>query len=145
MAELTVAITRELPAARTVVFQAFVDPSQLAQWFGPKGYAVAGAEFSPRAGDRYRIEVQPPDGAPFHITGDVREVDPPSRLAFTFVYEEPSPDDTETQVSVSFLDLGESTALDLTQGPFKTEARRALHRDGWNDSLDKLERFISAR
>ena len=30
----------------------------------------------------------------------------------------------------------------MTQRPFKTEARRALHRDGWTDSLDKLERLL---
>jgi hypothetical protein len=31
----------------------------------------------------------------------------------------------------------------LTQGPFKNEARRALHRDGWTDSFDKLEQLLS--
>jgi hypothetical protein len=33
----------------------------------------------------------------------------------------------------------------LEQGPFKTEARRALHRDGWTDSFDKLERLVPGR
>ena len=32
--------------------------------------------------------------------------------------------------------------MGLTQGLFKTEARRALHRDGWGDSFDKLERLL---
>jgi uncharacterized protein YndB with AHSA1/START domain len=27
------------------------------------------------------------------------------------------------------------------QGPFKTEARRAVHRDGWTESFDRLERL----
>jgi uncharacterized protein YndB with AHSA1/START domain len=47
--------------------------------------------------------------------------------------------------SLSFRDLGESTEVALTQGPFKTEARRALHQDGWRDSFDKLELLISAQ
>ncbi len=44
---------------------------------------------------------------------------------------------------LTFRDLGESTEVVLTHGPFKTEARRKLHADGWKDSFDKLEQFIS--
>lgn len=55
------------------------------------------------------------------------------------------PDDVETVVGLSFSDLGESTEVVYTQGPFKTEARRELHRGGWTESFDKLERLISAQ
>ena len=143
--ELTLAMKLELPAVRAIVFRAFVDPSQLAKWFGPKGFTVPSVAFSPRIGKRYRIEMQPPDGEHFYLTGEVCEVDPPSRLAFTFVWEEPNPDDVETRVGLSFRDLGGSTEVDFTQGLFKTEERYALHHDGWSDSFDKLERLISAR
>jgi uncharacterized protein YndB with AHSA1/START domain len=143
--EFTLAMKREFPAVRTVVFRAFVDPNQLAKWFGPKGFTMPRVEFSPRVGEHYRIEMQPPDGEGFHLIGEVCEVDPPNRLAFTFVWEEPNPDDVETQVGLSFRDLGGSTEVDFTQGLFKTEERRALHYDGWSDSFDKLERLISAQ
>ena len=88
--------------------------------------------------------MQPPEGDRFYLAGEFRELDPPARLAYTFVWEDPAPDDVETVVGLSFRDLGEATEVALTQGPFKTEARRALHRDGWTDSFDKLERLISA-
>ena len=65
--------------------------------------------------------MQPPDGDLFHLTGEFREVDPPARLAYTFRWEEPDPDDRETVVTLSFGDLGESTELVLSQGPFATE------------------------
>lgn len=143
--EGTLAMKREFPAVRAVVFQAFVDPEQLAKWFGPKGFSIPCVEFSPRVGARYRIEMQPPDGEHFYLIGQVCEVDPPTGLAFTFAWEEPNPDDVETQVGLSFSDLGESTEVDFTQGRFKTEERRALHHDGWSDSFDKLERLISAQ
>jgi uncharacterized protein YndB with AHSA1/START domain len=124
------------------VFQSFVDPSQLAKWFGPKGFTIPSVEFSPRVGERYRIEMQPLEGEPFYLIGELCELDPPRRLRFTFVWEQPNPDDVETQVGLSFRDLGESTEVDFAQGLFKTEERRALHRDGWSDSFDKLERLI---
>jgi uncharacterized protein YndB with AHSA1/START domain len=138
-------LERKVGADRAVVFQAFVDPDQLARWFGPEGFTVAHVEFSARVGARYRLEMRPPQGGHFHVSGKVLEVDPPRRLAFTFVYEEPNPDDVETQVVVSFLDHGDWTEIELSQGRFKTKARQALHRDGWSDSLDKLERLIAAQ
>ncbi len=141
--ELTLEIARALPGAPSVLFGAFTAPDKLAKWWGPEGFTAPNLEFEPRVGESYRIEMQPPEGAPFYLTGRFREVDAPARLAFTFVWEPPDPDDVETLVELSFRDLGESTEIVLTQGPFKTEARRELHRDGWTDSLDNLERFLS--
>jgi uncharacterized protein YndB with AHSA1/START domain len=89
--------------------------------------------------------MQPPEGDPFYLTGEFREIDPPIRLDYTFIYEEPDPDDVDTLVSLSLRDLGESTEVAFTQGPFKTDARRALHQEGWTDSFDKLERLVSSR
>lgn len=141
--ELTLEMKRVLPAAPSVVFGAFSDSSELAKWWGPKGFTTPSLEFQPRVGGSYRIEMQPPEGDRFYLTGEFREVDAPARLAFTFAWEDPDPDDVETLVTLSFRDLGESTEVAFTQGPFKTEARRELHRDGWTDSFDKLERLIS--
>jgi uncharacterized protein YndB with AHSA1/START domain len=143
--ELTLELKRVLPAVSSVVFAAFSDPNELAKWWGPEGFTIPSLEFQPRVGESYRIEMQPPDGEPFYLTGEFREVEPPSRLAFTFVWEDPDPDDVETLVVLSFRDLGGSTEVALTQGRFKTEARWALHRDGWTDSFDKLERLISGQ
>jgi uncharacterized protein YndB with AHSA1/START domain len=136
-------LERVLPEPPPVVFLAFTDPNELVKWWGPKGFTVPSLLFQARVGETYRIEMQPPEGDPFHLTGEFRELDPPTRLAYTFAWEEPDPDDVETLVDLSLRDLGESTEVALTQGPFKTEARRALHRDGWTDSFDQLERLLS--
>jgi uncharacterized protein YndB with AHSA1/START domain len=118
----------------------------VAKWWGPEGFTIPSLEFEPRVGESYRIEMQPPEGDRFYLTGEFREVDPPVSLAYTFVWEEPDPDDVENRVVLSFRDLGgESTEVTLMQGPFKTEERWALHRDGWTDSFDKLERLVSAQ
>jgi uncharacterized protein YndB with AHSA1/START domain len=143
--ELTLDMKPVLPAARSAVFRAFTDADELAKWWGPDGFTIPSLEFDPRVGESYRIEMQPPEGERFSLTGEFRVVDPPARLAYTFVWEEPDPDDVENEVDLSFRDLGESTEVAFTQGPFKTEARRALHRDGWTDSFDKLERLVSAQ
>ena len=136
---------RVLPVAPAVVFAAFTDPAELAKWWGPEGFTIPSLEFQARVGGRYWIEMQPRAGDPFNLTGELREVAPPTRLVYTFAWEDPDPDDAETLVSLSFRKTGDSTKVALTQGPFKTEARRALHRDGWADSFDKLEQLISAQ
>jgi uncharacterized protein YndB with AHSA1/START domain len=143
--ELTLEMTRVLPAGRSVAFGAFSDPNELAKWWGPEGFSTPSLELQAGVGEGYRIEMRPPEGDRFYLTGEFREVDPPARLAYTFVWEDPAPDDVNTVADLSFRDLGESTEVALRQGPFKTEARRRLHRDGWTDSFDKLERLLSVR
>ena len=134
-----------LSAPPAVVFDAFADPDKLARWWGPAGFTVPVVDFDPRPGGGYRIEMRPPEGEAFHLVGEFREVDPPARLAFTFVWEPPDPDDVETLVELSFRDLGDSTEAMLAQGAFKTEARRELHRDGWSDTFDRLGQFLAGQ
>jgi uncharacterized protein YndB with AHSA1/START domain len=142
---LTLELKRIVPAARAVVFTALSDVRELAKWWGPRGFTTPSADFEPRVGERYRIEMQPPEGDHFFLTGVFLDVAPPTRLAYTFVWEEPDVDDVETSVSLSLRDLDGSTEIVLTQGPFKTRERWTLHHDGWTDSFDKLERLVSLR
>ena len=143
MGSLSLELRRVMPAAPPVVFGAVAEADQLAKWWGPRGFTIPSLTFEPRAGDRYRIEMQPPEGDPFYLSGEFREVDPPSRLAFTFAWEDPDPDDAEYLAELSFRDLGGSTEVVLVQGPFRTEERRELHRGGWTDSFDKLEELVA--
>jgi uncharacterized protein YndB with AHSA1/START domain len=140
--ELVLEITRVFPVSADTVFAAICDSNKLRKWWGPKEFTVASLNFRPEVGRQFWLEMQPPDGNAFSIIGVFREVDPPARLSFTFAYEEPDKDDVESLVVLTFTDLGGSTEIFLSHGPFKTEARLALHRDGWTDSFDKLERLI---
>jgi uncharacterized protein YndB with AHSA1/START domain len=96
---LTLEMTRVLPAGRTLVFKFFTDPKQLARWWGPQGFSTPNLQFDPRVGESFRIEMQPPESDAFHLTGEFREVDPPTRLPYTLKWEEPDPDDVETLVA----------------------------------------------
>jgi uncharacterized protein YndB with AHSA1/START domain len=140
---LTLQTKRILRAPRAIVFRALTEPAELAKWWGPTGFTVPSIEFDPRVGESYRIAMQPPEGELFYLTGEFREVDPPALLAYTFRWEDPTPDDRETVVTLSLRELEQDTALDLAQGTFATEERRALHREGWSNSFDKLEELVS--
>src|SRR5829696_3502856 len=136
---LTLELRRVLPAPPNAVFAAFSEAEELAKWWGPRGFEIPRVDFAPRVGQRYRIEMQPPEGESFYLVGEFREVDPPTGLAYTFVWEPPDPDDTETLVALWFREVDGFTEVTLAQGPFSTEERRGLHRDGWTETLDKLE------
>jgi uncharacterized protein YndB with AHSA1/START domain len=141
--ELVLELERDLAAPRPRVFEAFTAGGRLAQWWGPAGFTVPALEFDPREGARYRIEMQPPEGGPFALTGAFRAVEPPARLAFTFAWEEPDPDDLETLADLTFAERGEGTVVALVQRPFATPARLELHRAGWTESLERLARFLA--
>ena len=141
--ELALDLKRVLPAPRERVFRACTDPDELAKWWGPKGFTAPSIELDLRVGGRYRIAMQPPEGDLFHLSGEFRAVEPPALLAYTFRWEDPDPDDRETVVTLSFGDLGGSTGLVVAQRTFATEGRRALHEQGWTDSLDRLQDVMS--
>ncbi|HSD23815.1 MAG TPA: SRPBCC domain-containing protein [Solirubrobacterales bacterium] len=134
---------RALPAPRAEVWKAMTDAKELGRWWGPKGFSVPELEFAPQEGESLRIAMQPPEGEVFHLEGEFREVDPPSLLSFTFRWDPPDPDDRETLVTLSVRDRGPRTEVELAQGEFATEERRALHEDGWSDSFEKLEELLA--
>ena len=141
---LVLRLERTLPASRATVYRALTDATELARWWGPRGFTTPRVDFEPRAGGGYRIAMQPPDGDLFHLSGKFVRVEPPALLSYTFRWEPPDPDDRETVVSLSLEERGDETLLHLTQGEFATEARHALHEAGWTESLGRLEQVLRA-
>jgi uncharacterized protein YndB with AHSA1/START domain len=141
--ELWLRMTRVLPASRDDLWRAMTEPDVLARWWGPKGFTVPEIEFEPRTGQSFRITMRPPEGDPFHLDGEFREIERPSRLAYTFRWDPPDPDDRETLVTLSLEDQGGETEVTLSQGEFATPARLELHRDGWTESFEKLQELLA--
>ena len=136
---------RVFDAPTEQVFGLFTDPTQLAKWWGPHGFTTPEIQIDLRVGGSLRFTMQPPEGEAFHLSGDFLEIQPPSKLRFTFRWDEPVPDDRETVAAVSLESLGGRTSVTLTQGDFATEERLELHRSGWADSFEKLDAVLKAR
>ena len=138
MAALALHLEQVIDAPREVVFRMHTEPELFARWFGPAGFTVSSIEADVRVGGAYRIEMQPSEGDAFFLGGEFVEIDEPARLSYTFRYEEPDPDDRENVVVFSLADVNGSTAVTVDQSPFATDARLALHRQGWTDTLERL-------
>jgi uncharacterized protein YndB with AHSA1/START domain len=140
---LTLRMTRTLPAPPSVVWQAMTDPEQLSRWWGPQGFTSPEVDFDPEVGRSYRIAMQPPAGDLFYLSGEFKEVEPPARLAYTFVWDPATPDDRETLVELSLEPRGEQTEVRFTQGEFATQERLELHEGGWTDGFARLEDLLA--
>lgn len=57
-----IVLTRVIAAPRERVFQAWTDPAQIVQWFGPDGFVVESLECDIRPGGRFRFLYTGPDG-----------------------------------------------------------------------------------
>ena len=134
-----------LDAPPEEVFRMLTESTELVKWWGPQNFTIPAAELSLSEGGRYRFRMAPPDGEPFHLSGEFLEIDPPWRLVYTFLREEPTPDDRETVVDLSLGSTGEATRLVLSQGPFLTDERLELHRSGWTESFEKLQAVLNSR
>lgn len=137
-------LRRSLRSPRAQVFDALVDPAALAAWWGPAGFTTPEIAVDAVVGGSYRFGMQPPDGELFHLTGHYVEIERPHRLVYTFRWEEPDPDDRDTVAELVLHETGDGTDVALTHGPFLTEARLELHRQGWTDSFDRLAGFLES-
>jgi uncharacterized protein YndB with AHSA1/START domain len=131
-------LARVFEAPAEQVFGLLTEPGELVKWWGPHGFTTPEIHIDLRVGGSLRFTMQPPGGEPFHLSGEFVHIESPTRLEFTFRWDEPVPDDRETVVGLSLEPVDRRTKVTLTQGDFATEERLELHRNGWSDSFDKL-------
>lgn len=137
MSTSTITVVRTVAATPERAFAAWTDAEQLAAWWWPQ---LAGTTYDvdARPGGRYRIE-SPAIGAT--VTGVYTEVDPPSRLAFTWVWDDGEPDAVvEDTVVVTFEpeDAGTRVTVEHTSVAHAPDGGAA---QGWNDVMDRLVRL----
>ena len=139
MSVFTINVKRTFSATRERVFKAWMDPEDLHQWWGPPGFTMISADVDLRVGGRYRFVKRTPDGNIMSLTGVFREILPPEKLVYTWMWENPGGNSEETVVTVEFRDRGSATEVLLTHERFSAVEARDQHADGWNACLDRLE------
>jgi glutathione S-transferase len=132
-------LTRSIAAARARVYAAFLDPKLLAAWFAPRGYTVPEAKIDPVQEGGYRVTMRTFSGQQFAVAGCYRELSPPERLVFTWVWQDgPLAALGETLVTVTLREQGDRTEVELRHSGFPMPDARERHADGWNQCLNKL-------
>ena len=96
-------ITRIFDAPRELVWRAWTESADAAEWWHPRGIEIKAGSVAvdARPGGRYAYTmVNPADGMEYPTVGVYREVDPPKRLVFTWA-SPGDPDENAPVMSVS--------------------------------------------
>jgi uncharacterized protein YndB with AHSA1/START domain len=140
-------IPRVFDAPRHLVFKAWIDPKQVAQWWGPHGFTITTHEMDVRPGGVWRYTMHGPDGVDYDNKIVYTEIVEPERL----VYSHGSGEEDEPgqfQVTATFAEEGNKTRLTM-QMLFASAADRdkAVEEfgavEGANQTLDRLEEHLA--
>ena len=152
-------ISRTFDAPRELVFETWIQPEHVSQWWGPAGFTNPVCELDVRRGGVIRIEMHAPDGTIFPMTGVFDEVVPPARLVFTSAPEGkaattvPSVKDCPLtsqwiRTTVTFAAQANKTVLTLRAQLLTATAEESLAcldgmKAGWNGSLERLDEHLA--
>ncbi len=155
---LKLQVRRTIRAPRSRVYEAWIKPERIQQWFGGGERNVQSVSADPRVGGAYSIAMQRPcesltatadaqkaDATQASIaTGNYTEIIPNEKLVFSWTGNWNTAE--TTLVTVVFLDAanGNGTEVILTHERFATVESMGRHEQGWNGGLAGLAKFCEA-
>jgi uncharacterized protein YndB with AHSA1/START domain len=133
MPELKQFLDREVRicARRETVFRYFTDSQRFAKWWGE------GSHIDPRPGGAVLIRY--PNAVT--VTGEVTEIDPPRRIAFTYAYAGKIPADGSL-VTITLDETAEGTVVRLRHA-FSSAKIRDTHVQGWRYQLALFSKTVA--
>jgi uncharacterized protein YndB with AHSA1/START domain len=144
---LELSLTRRVSASPEIVFRAWTDAKQLAEWWGPKGFTNPRCEVDARVGGAIRIDMRAPDGVVYPMSGRIVEIDEPHLLVFeTAALDGDGKPMFEVLNTVTFTAVRNGTEISLVAEVTRTtaDAPRYLSgmSQGWSQSLERLAALV---
>jgi uncharacterized protein YndB with AHSA1/START domain len=104
---------RVFDAPRELVWTVMNDPAQVTNWWGPRGHSTTVEAMDLRVGGTWRWVGHTPDGRDVPFTGEYLEVDPPSRLVYTEIFDVPPFNEPGSAAinTITYEDLGGRTKV----------------------------------
>ncbi len=133
----TLVLRRTFSATRHRVFQAWIEPKALEQWFRPPGMSVTVSKLEACVGGSFRFDVE--DGN--SIVGTYLQIVPPEKLVFT--WSEGVTQGRETIVTIDSLDRGFETEVVLTHERISTSQLHERFEAGWQSLFNALASVLS--
>ena len=139
----TLHIERTFQAPAEAVFDAWTSEEVMRRWWqAERGWETSEAEVDLRVGGEVRVVMRDPEkDAEYGGGGRYTEVDPPTRLAFTWLW------DGDTRRTLIELDFEESegvTTVRFTHSGLWDEEAVRSHERGWSNLFDNLRRMLAA-
>jgi uncharacterized protein YndB with AHSA1/START domain len=147
MANDSFRLTQYLPGQPTAVYNAWIDPEQLQQWFRPDECTwPLLVESDLRTGGDFRLDLATGDGETLRFGGLYRRLDPPRRLVFTWHWADELGIDglsEDTYVEITFSEATDHTILTLFHDEFLTETDLIWHKQFWQGILGQLANYLN--
>jgi uncharacterized protein YndB with AHSA1/START domain len=139
----TLLIERTFQAPAEAVFDAWTSEEVMRRWFhGEHAWETPVAEVDLRLGGSVRVVMRDPDqGVDHGGGGHYTEIDPPTRLAFTWTWDD---DGRETLIELDFEEVDGATTVRLTHSGLRDQESVLSHEGGWSNALDNLGLALGA-
>jgi uncharacterized protein YndB with AHSA1/START domain len=140
-------IIRVYDAPVKVVWEAWTDPKQAAQWWGPRGFSITTHSKDLKVGGHWHYTMHGPDGVDYPNKTKYFEVDKYSRL----VYDHGGNDEQAPlfRVTVQFSETKGKTKMDMTMTLSTPEAaeeiKKHIKKAGGNGTWDRLAEYLSKK
>ena len=124
------------------VFDAFLNPLHVKEWFGPKEITIGQVMLSPVVGGNLDIEMITPTGV-LWVKGIFREIVLHKKISYAYHYVPDASGLGESLVSFYFSSNENETEIELVQEIYKSVNAEGRTR-GWEGGFDKMEIFLEA-
>ncbi len=137
-------ITRIYDAPVKLVWEAWADPAQAAEWWGPRGFTITTHKKDLRPGGFWDYTMHGPDGVDYHNKTIYLEVEKYAKL----VYDHGGNDNRPPlfRVTVLFSETNGKTEIDMTMALPTPEAadetRKFIKKAGGNATWDRLAEYL---
>ena len=126
------------------VYDAWTDPAQLKEWWGPEGVRTRNLTAEVRVGGKYRWDLTSPEGEEMSAFGEYRELIPGKKIVFTWKWDDDEAWEHRTSVvTIELFERSGGTELRFRHEQLPSEESRDRHNEGWNSLLDGLEQFLT--
>ncbi|MGI9373726.1 MAG: SRPBCC family protein [Hyphomicrobiales bacterium] len=134
-------LERVFPATVERVFAFITQRDHLVTWWGPEGIELPDETLDFTKLGPWHSVMMNADGGRHKVSGEVTEVSPPNKIAFTWAWHDE--DDQRGHESLVTIDISaegdDATRFVLTQRSFASDESKTQHSFGWTSSLRKLE------
>ncbi|MFG1465427.1 SRPBCC family protein [Xanthobacter sp. DSM 24535] len=147
VARRTMVLQRVIRAPRTVVWNAWVNPETLPQWWGPDGFSCRTKRIDLRTDGEWLFDMIAPDGTVFPNHHRYTEIRPEERIGYTLLWGENGPKHADAWATLEDQDGATKVTLGMV---FSTEAE-FQEAKGFGaielglQTLGKLDRFVGSR
>jgi uncharacterized protein YndB with AHSA1/START domain len=137
-------LTRVYDAPAGAVWDAWTDPEQVAQWWGPRGFTLTTHSKDLRPGGHWHYTMHGPDGTDYINKTIYHEVETHKKL----VYDHGGNDERKPlfRVTVLFSETGGKTRMDMTMAlptpEAAEEARKFIKKASGDSTWDRLAEYL---